>query len=226
MAGKRVMVQDLQSANGTFVNGAPVEARQLSDGDKIRIGDTTILKFSIHDQLDEQFQKQLYRAALHDDLTQAFNKKYLLDHLHKELRYALRHRTPLTLLMLDIDHFKRFNDSYGHLAGDAVLSQFGKLVAATLRAEDIFARYGGEEFAIVTRGIALESASVLAERVRRLVESTAFRAGNQMLHVTVSIGAADVRHDTMDDVTKLIAAADAALYQAKHAGRNRVALSR
>jgi two-component system cell cycle response regulator len=215
-----VMVEDLGSVNGTYVNGQAIGSKQLADGDKIRIGETTILKFGIQDALDEQFQQKLYEAALRDDLTQAFNKKYLIDHLAKEFRYALRHRSVLSLLMLDIDHFKHFNDTYGHVAGDQILSQLGTLVQATLRAEDLFARYGGEEFTIVARGIKLDQAHMLGERVRVYIASTPFEAAGQQLHVTMSIGVAELAHNVMTEPTQLIEAADTALYQAKRGGRN------
>ena len=116
--GDRVLVEDLGSTNGTFVNGQPIDKVALSDGDKIQVGTTTILKFSYHDDLDEQFQRHMYEAALRDGLTGAYNKKYLSDRMESELAYAARHRSPLSLVIFDLDHFKKINDTYGHLAGD------------------------------------------------------------------------------------------------------------
>ncbi len=220
-----VIVEDLGSVNGTFVNGERCSLRKLQDGDKIRLGDTTILKFGIHDQLDEQFQQRLYQAALRDDLTQAYNKKYLLDHLAKELRYAVRHQTPLSIVMIDIDHFKQLNDTYGHVAGDAILAQLGSAVGSVLRTEDLFARFGGEEFCVVARGIPLERARLLAERLRVTIAHKTFRAAGHALQITASFGVASLDHGHMHTPTALIEAADEALYRAKAGGRNCVAVS-
>src|SRR5690606_4501307 len=104
--------------------------------------------------LDENFQQQMFDAALRDGLTKAYNKSYFLTQLEIEMAFALRHATPLSLVMFDVDHFKHVNDTYGHLAGDAVLMKLAGLAQASVRAEDVFARYGGEEFAIICRGIA------------------------------------------------------------------------
>src|SRR5690606_26447697 len=125
--------------NGTFVNGQQVEAQLLKDGDKIQVGTTTILKFSYHDDLEEQFQRKMYEGALRDGLTKAFNKKYFEDRLQSEVAFALRHGTALSLIMLDLDLFKRINDTYGHLAGDYVLTTFSSSVISTIRKEDVFA---------------------------------------------------------------------------------------
>jgi diguanylate cyclase (GGDEF)-like protein len=224
MEGGSIAVEDLNSSNGTHVNGAKVErATVLKDGDKIRVGEVTILKFTFHDRLDESFQRHMYNAALRDGLTKAFNKRYFLDHVHKEIRYAARHGTPLCLIMVDLDHFKRVNDTYGHIAGDDVLVKLAGLTQNLLRAEDVFARYGGEEFGIIARGITLQQGGMLAERLRQRVEESAIDAAGHVLKVTLSLGVA-VWQPHMDVPEKLVEAADLALYQAKHGGRNRVVL--
>jgi diguanylate cyclase (GGDEF)-like protein len=222
--GGEVLIEDLQSSNGTIVNGAPVTMQVLKDGDKIRLGSTTILKFTYNDQLDENFQQQMYEAALRDGLTKAYNKKYFLDRLETEIAYAKRHQAHLSLLMMDVDHFKRVNDTYGHLAGDFVLAKLAKLANATVRTEDVFARYGGEEFGVICRGVPLASAGVLGERLRSLVETTPFETEGQRMPITISIGVAGYPEAPIETVTQLIAAADQALYEAKRAGRNRVLL--
>jgi len=221
LSGTTIRIEDLNSSNGTLINGNRIDSNTLKDGDKIRLGDTTILKFTFNDRLDESFQRKMYDAALRDPLTKAYNKKYFLDQLTSEVAYAARHRSPLSLLIFDADHFKRINDTYGHVAGDYVLIEMSKLVHNMLRAEDVFARYGGEEFVVILRGILLNDAGIIAERIRSAVESFVFMTDTQRMPVTVSVGVA--AHDgSSTDPMALVEAADEALYAAKRAGRNRV----
>jgi diguanylate cyclase (GGDEF)-like protein len=220
-----VWVEDMKSANGTIVNGQTVQRAVLRDGDKIQMGSTTILKFTYSDRLEEDFQRKMHDAALHDGLTRAYNKRYFLDRLPTEIAYASRHKTPLSLLMFDVDHFKVVNDTHGHLAGDYVLSNLAHIASTTLRTEDLFARYGGEEFAILCRGVGAGSAAVLGQRVRGLIQSSTFSHHGTVIPVTVSVGVASLGSDVTDG-TQLIAAADAALYEAKRTGRNRVVTHR
>jgi diguanylate cyclase (GGDEF)-like protein len=219
-----VTVEDMKSANGTLLNGQLVERAVLRDGDKIQVGSTTILKFTYADRLEEDFQQKMYEAALHDGPTRAYTKRYFLDRLPTEVAYARRHATPLSLLMIDVDHFKKINDTHGHLAGDYVLVLLAQLISTALRAEDLFARYGGEEFVVLCRGVALDNAALLAERLRGRIEAAAFEYQQTPIPVTISIGVASYVEQA-DAGTKLIAEADAALYEAKHAGRNRVVRS-
>jgi len=220
-ADGEVWVEDMRSANGTIVNGQPVERRVLHDGDKIQMGSTTVLKFTYSDRLEEDFQRKMHDAALHDGLTKIYNKRYFLDRLPTEIAYASRHKTPLSLLMFDVDHFKVVNDTHGHLAGDYVLATLAQIASTTLRTEDLFARYGGEEFAILCRGVATDNASVLGQRMRILIATSVFAHHGAKIPVTVSVGIASLG-PKVGDGTQLIAAADAALYEAKRAGRNRV----
>jgi diguanylate cyclase (GGDEF)-like protein len=222
--GNEVVIEDLNSSNGTLVNGESVTQRILKDGDKIRLGSTTILKFTYHDNLDVSFQQQMLDAALRDGLTKAFNKRYFLGRLETELAYARRHRAPLSLVMFDVDHFKRVNDTYGHLAGDYVLSKIARLTQHTVRTEDVFARYGGEEFGVICRGVTLGNAGILGERLRAIVESTAFEHEMQRMPITISVGVAAYPDLPLETSDQLIAAADEALYAAKRSGRNRVLL--
>ncbi len=225
LEGDEVTVEDLGSSNGTYVNGARVERAVLHDGDKIRVGEVSILKFTFHDRLDESFQRHMYNAALKDALTNSFNKRHFLDCLDKEIRYASRHRSPLCLVIVDLDHFKQVNDSHGHLAGDEVLAKVAQLAQTGLRAEDVFARYGGEEFGIIARGITLEQGGMVAERLRQRVAASPIAAAGRALAITLSAGVA-AWQPHMTEAQKLIEAADEALYQAKRGGRNRVVLQR
>lgn len=225
-SGGTVVIEDLHSANGTLVNETPVARHTLRDGDKIRIGSTTILKFTYHDNLDESFQKQMYDAALRDGLTHVFNKKYLLDRMESELTYAQRHGTPLSLLMLDVDHFKSVNDVHGHLAGDFVLTRIAKLASSTVQNDGVFARYGGEEFSALCRGADVDAAVSLAERIRSTIAASAFEFDGKTIPITVSVGVATFPLAPAQTTTELIAAADQALYDAKRGGRNRVCVRR
>jgi diguanylate cyclase (GGDEF)-like protein len=219
-----VAIEDLHSSNGTLVNNQQVSYAILRDGDKVRIGATTILMFTYQDQVEESFQERMYDRVLRDELTKAFNRKYFLDRLETELAYARRHGSALSLLMFDIDHFKRVNDTYGHPAGDYVLARIAKLAGSTVRAEDVFARYGGEEFSILCRGVGLENAGVLGERLRALMEGSVFELDGARVPITISVGVAAHPAIPVENGLQLIAAADEALYEAKRGGRNRVLL--
>ncbi|AKF07701.1 GGDEF domain-containing protein [Sandaracinus amylolyticus] len=220
--GKDILVEDLGSKNGTFLNGTAVRRKALQDGDKIQVGATTVLRFSVHDRLEESFQRHMYESALRDPLTRAYNRKYLLDRLQSELAYAQRHASPLSLLLFDVDHFKRINDTYGHPAGDAVLVGLSRHVLRIIRTEDVFSRYGGEEFGILSRGIPLDGASRFAERLRTAIEGYPIMHDGVRITVTVSVGVTAVPQAKVEDPSELVVLADRALYQAKHQGRNRV----
>ena len=223
-SGSDVILEDLNSANGTLVNGELVSQRVLKNGDKISIGSNTVVRFSFNDTLDESFQQKMIEAALRDGLTRAFNKRYFLERLETEYAYARRHHAELSLLLFDIDFFKKINDTYGHLAGDAVLVQLSSIIQSMLRTEDVFARYGGEEFAILARGTSLAKAATLAERIRARVEETHFAFESARIPVTISVGVAGLPETRCDDATQLIAGADTALYDSKRSGRNKVSL--
>jgi len=219
-------VEDLGSTNGTYCNGTRVTRQPLSEGDKILLGSTTILKFSYQDQLDEAFQRQMSESALRDGLTRAYNKRYFGERLESELQYALRHDgAPVSLIFLDIDHFKRINDVHGHQAGDHVLVQLGALAMSMLGEDDVFARYGGEEFAIIARGMPLASAEALAERLRAAVDEHRFVFGDAPIPVTISIGVSYAPGLGIATTIDFVARADEALYAAKRAGRNRVVVA-
>jgi len=219
-SGNDYTIEDLESSNGTHLNEEPIGHARLKDGDKVRVGESTIFRFGQGD-LDARFQQQLYDAALRDALTGAYNKRYFLEALTKEVRFASRHGTNLALLMLDIDHFKRINDTHGHIVGDHVLAQLGKLAHSVIRTEDIFARFGGEEFCILARSITLDQGGQLAERLRAQVQAAPFLVGHSLVPATLSLGVA-LWQPHLAEPTQFIQAADEALYEAKRSGRNRV----
>ena len=221
---RNLYLDDLDSRNGTFVNGQRVTAGALlREGDKIQIGRSTVLRYAVQDELDESFHESLVSSALRDPLTKLFNKRYLLDRLDSELKFARRHETWLTLMMIDIDHFKLINDTHGHLAGDAVLVHFANVLQHSVRNEDVVSRWGGEELAIVLRATPIDPAVALGERLRKLVEQTLVVHKGHQLRATISIGVAGFPQAKVETVEQLVEAADQALYRAKNAGRNRVA---
>lgn len=221
--GDLVFVEDMGSRNGTYVNGRVIDApTPLHDGDKIQVGRTTVIRYALHDELDESFHDNLLSSALRDPLTKLFNKRYLMDRLDSELKFAHRHETAVSILMLDLDHFKRINDSYGHLAGDAVLVHLAQILVKAVRNEDVVARFGGEEIVIILRSISLDLALTLGERLRRTVEKQVVEHQDRAIEATVSIGVAGFPSTRAETVEQLLDAADKALYRAKHAGRNNV----
>ena len=157
---EEVYIRDLGSTNGTRVNGDPISdtPHRLNVDDRIRLSKRMLLKFSLQDALESKMQAGLYSSAMRDGLTGAFNKRFLLDRMEEEFAHAKRHGTPLALLVMDLDHFKKVNDTFGHSAGDQVLITTSELIQANLRAGDLFARYGGEEFVVLMRETDLQSA--------------------------------------------------------------------
>jgi diguanylate cyclase (GGDEF)-like protein len=215
---RRVVLEDLGSRNGSFVNGEPCSGHSLNDGDRIQIGSITILKFSYQDELEDKLSRQLYESAVRDALTDAYNKRFFIEELGRAVSYARRRNEPLSIIVLDVDHFKRLNDTHGHLAGDAVLKQLAARLMATLRHEEVMCRIGGEEFAVIARGTNEKSAAVLAERLRTIAEETTVPYQATEIRATISLGFDTLgAHRTGEE---LVEAADRALYAAKRAGRN------
>ncbi len=215
---------DAGSTNGSYVNDARVAgAVKLKDGDRIQLGSATFLRFSLVSEDEEKALRKMYDAALRDGLTGVFNRKHLEERIDVEIAYAERYQTELSLVIFDVDHFKKVNDTYGHLAGDAVLKRVAQVLAEGLRAEDVVGRYGGEEFVIVVRGISVTGAKHLADRLRESLARASLRLGTATLSVTASAGVASLAcTQGRCDKTALLATADARLYKAKEAGRNRV----
>lgn len=164
---------------------------------------------------------RLYRLSITDSLTKAYNRQYLYQRLPDELERCRRFGDPLSLIIFDVDHFKRFNDNWGHAAGDFVLRQLVRLVHQTVRDIDGLVRYGGEEFLLILPKTPLSGAVDLAERLREAVEQTTFQWSDQNLQVTISLGVSALR-DGQDSDEQLLKRADDMLYESKSGGRNRV----
>ncbi len=211
---------DLDSTNGTYVNDEPVAMRHLSNGDLVRVGGM-ILKFLKGDNIERLYHEEIYQMTITDGLTRLANKRCMWDFLHRELSRARRHERPLSVIMMDLDHFKLVNDQYGHLAGDFVLQQLAQVVGRNIRKEELFSRYGGEEFVIVLPECHAEGCKIAADKIRMLVQGALFEFGDITIPVTISIGCASL-NDGIDGAESFIEMADSNLYKAKNMGRNTV----
>jgi diguanylate cyclase (GGDEF)-like protein len=211
---------DLNSTNGTYINDRVCESNRLDNGDLIKIGDT-IFKFLSGKNVERSYHEEIYRLTIQDGLTQIANKRYLEEYLDKEFSRAKRYGRNLAVILLDVDHFKRINDTYGHLTGDFVLKELAQVVAKRIRREELYARYGGEEFVVVLPEASREGAREFAEMLRKLVAEHRFEFDGNVLPLTISIGIGhfEASLQTPDDLLRL---ADENLYLAKARGRNRV----
>jgi len=219
-------VEDLGSRNGTFIAGERIDSRRrLEDGTWLTLGAQVSFKFALTDVRQERLLRRLYESSTRDALTGAYNRSHFDERLRSEIAFAARHRTEASLVLLDIDHFKRVNDTYGHQAGDVVLRELAVLSQRSLRAEDVFARFGGEEFGVILRGIHLRGADRLAERLRIALETAVIEASGHPIRVTLSAGCASVACCASQSAEEIVKIADRRLYLAKTGGRNRVVSS-
>lgn len=214
-------VEDMGSTNGTFINDEELSSRRkLKNGDFIKVGGV-IFKYIDGDNIENLYYEEIYRMAIIDGLTQVFNKRYLLEFLDREIARCARYARPLALIMFDLDHFKRVNDEFGHLAGDYVLKRVADLIHKKhIRKEECFARYGGEEFAIVLPDTPADRGVILAEKIRQLLEESRFEFESNVIPVTVSMGVSQMQKG--DACESFIERADGMLYRSKQNGRNRV----
>lgn len=168
-----------------------------------------------------EYQQHLSHLATEDPLTRLLNRRGLADALQISMAHASRHRLPTSAILVDIDHFKQVNDSFGHDVGDHVIRQVAEMISHMCRASDVVARTGGEEFLLVLPDTTLDSARILAERIREHVAESPLSVDSQQINVTISLGVSCISGDI--DLDELSREADQALYLAKHGGRNRVA---
>lgn len=225
--GNIYCVEDLGSTNGTFVNGQIVEDPiVLRDGDKIRVG-RHVFKFALLDEDESQFQERIQQMIIRDDLTNLLTQRSFIAELERQIVRRSTQPDPgqISILMMDLDHFKLVNDTYGHVVGSQTIKQIGEIIEARLRKSDVAGRYGGEEYVAFLADIPSTSAVLIADRIREAIERhevIVTRKGSQVrLSVTISIGIATYPAHGEDPID-LIEKADLALYRAKTTGRNRV----
>lgn len=216
-----VHFEDMQSTNGVFLDGNRCEGGVLKPGHRLVIG-RTIVKVEFRDEKEIRLDDEMFHAAITDPLTEIPNRKWFLERAREEIPFAVRHKQFLSLMMIDADHFKIINDSYGHQAGDHVLFELAQLLSNLRREEDILARYGGEEFILLLRSTDLPEALSFAERIRTKAEKRAFSFDGHSIRVTLSIGVCSRKGNAANSVDSMIHEADEALYKAKENGRNRV----
>lgn len=202
-----------------------VEVMKAGASDYLRKDDLSrsILARALRNALARaKLKAELQRLAITDELTGLFNRRHFNAVIETEFARAQRYRQPLACLMLDIDHFKRFNDTRGHACGDAVLCHLADVLRGIARQVDVVARYGGEEFALLLPNTDLDGAWAVAERIRRSTENSIVRFSGEELTLTLSVGVATSKQDSVDNTDALIKWADEALHRAKRDGRNRV----
>ena len=212
------IVVDLKSTNGTFINDQRIERAELKDGDLLRTG-KTVLKY-LENNLELEYMQHILSLATVDSLTSLHNKRHFDEVFGKEVARAEQTQQPLCLILLDIDHFKKINDGFGHPAGDAVLKHVAGVVKSQIRPSDTLCRVGGEELALVLPQTPLALAAQAAELIRVAVDNAACNFNGTIIPATLSLGVAQLGPGEIPE--GLYRRADERMYAAKHSGRNRV----
>ncbi|MCA9085302.1 MAG: GGDEF domain-containing protein [Planctomycetaceae bacterium] len=218
--GDSYFLSDLNSTNGTYVDDKLLRGRMpLTGGELIRMG-SSILKFMMSMDQEAHYHAVVHELMVRDSLTNAFNRSYLIPQIDGELKSCRRDNIHFSIIILDIDHFKKINDRFGHLVGDEVLRVFCERIRAELRATDMLARFGGEEFVVACRQTSVREAGRIAERLRLTISSTAFQTQAGPIVITCSLGVACSDGVQFPNCDELFSAADRSLYNAKRSGRN------
>jgi diguanylate cyclase (GGDEF)-like protein len=215
-------IVDLGSTNHVYVNGKQIQSHMLSNDDKIQLGDT-IIKFEIQDKIDSKFHADIQRKLQYDDLTALLTYESFKDAMSWEIETARARSKPFVLLMMDLDDFKKVNDTCGHLTGSFILQEIGKLINDNLRFFDISSRYGGEEFISCLPDTNKQEAFHAAERLRKTIADNVFIHNNKKISITISIGVSQFPNNGLT-LEELVRSADEMLYKAKREGKNRVSL--
>jgi diguanylate cyclase (GGDEF)-like protein len=220
LEGPERWLVDLGSTNGTALNDKRITRARLTTGDLLHVG-VSILKYLSGDDLEAVYYEELYRMAATDGLTSIANKRALDEGMAREIARCRRHDRSLAVMLIDVDHFKRVNDTLGHVAGDLLLRDLALCLKARMRRDELLARFGGEEFAVLLPESTLEEARQYAEILRQRVEAQSFDLDGVPVSITVSIGVA-VLTPNMEEPADLVREADRRLYLAKERGRNLV----
>ncbi len=213
---ERIASKVLQAGAYDYLPKDMVTEKRLS-----RVISNSLEKSRLRREIDES-QKKIAQMSIKDELTGLYSRRYFIEALEREVSRAKRYETDMVLCMMDLDYFKRINDTYGHLAGDMVLCEIGTMLKAYIRQSDLACRYGGEEFAVILPNTQPEEAHGVCERFRQMVSQHQFTYNSYLLRTTISIGIASFNPSNPQISLDLIVGADNALYQAKEAGRNRV----
>ncbi|MCP4171156.1 MAG: diguanylate cyclase [Fuerstiella sp.] len=222
LLGGRYFLVDLNSTNGTYVDDDLLRGRMpLAGGELIRMGGC-IMKFMSSMDEEANYHAVVHELMTRDALTNAFNRSYLIPVIDKELELCRKQNERLSLILLDIDHFKNINDQHGHLVGDEVLRIFCERIRGELRKTDLLTRFGGEEFIVACCRTPLRGAGRIAERIRLAIASTPFQTQAGRINVTCSLGVSSSDGVELASCDNMVSAADALLYDAKNSGRNRV----
>jgi diguanylate cyclase (GGDEF)-like protein len=215
---EQVVLKDLGSTNGTYVNGEAIKHVILKSGDKILMGDT-VLRFNYNDEIEEEYHSRLFNFAATDALTGLYNRRYTINELENQSRIARRNNRLFSIVVLDIDNFKKINDIHGHLAGDDYLKKLAFVMNRSLREQDICGRVGGEEFLIILPETSVDGALNLANRIREQVEKTELVHHGRVIKTTISAGISQFGLHAADS-RDLFKMADLALQKAKRSGKN------
>jgi two-component system, cell cycle response regulator len=217
---EQFIIKDLDSTNGTYVNGDLVRQRILATSDKIAIGET-IFRFNCNDEIEEEYHSKLFSFAATDSLTGLYNRRYILNELDNQFKIAKRNERSFSIVIIDIDDFKQINDTYGHTAGDEFLKHTSFCINHTLREQDICGRVGGEEFLVILPETDVDGAFQLANRIRLRIQNSEIVYQDIRIKATVSAGVSQYEAN-IDNAQVLFEIADIALYKAKGLGKNNV----
>ncbi len=216
----RLEIHDLGSTNGLLLNRRPAHKAPLRPNDVVRIGETLLKLVEDDDEL--QFHEEIYRMAVCDPLTGLYNRTHFDQLVGQEISRARRNGLPLSMILIDLDHFKQINDTHGHVVGDGVLRKLGRVLRQVVRRHDIACRFGGDEFVVLLPNTDQEAAMTVAERCRGGEDGHRFRVEGKTVELSLSLGVAELQA-AMERPESLIMAADEALYVAKDQGRNCIA---
>lgn len=220
----KAYVRDLNSTNGTIINKNMLkdDLVELVDGDRVQLGDNTVFRFARTTEQDVGVQIEVFERANKDALTGAFNRRRFDEAIEREVAFQRRGKQSFAVVLFDVDHFKKINDTFGHPAGDEVLREIGRRVPKATRQEDFFARIGGEEFVVLIRGEDIAGIMAISERIRHSMERTPIEYDGKVIPFTISVGFTVIEPGAHVDKDEVVGLADQALYYSKQNGRNRV----